>query len=528
MSEILAARLDLELAWRRVKHDIAKDRVFIRHPYLIDLIEVNLNEWLEQLREKVAKGEFQPSALRVCDVPKPKGAVRPGGDLELADQVIYCALVADAREQIQTALRWGNPLTDFSYRLRADHHEVPWFEDWFPNQTALANYSIKCIEDGCSHVVVADIAGYYEQVDLTTLRSDLNYLGINKETVSLLLKCLHRWAHVSNRGLPQGLSASDILGKLYLNSVDTTLAGAGFRHCRWVDDYRIFCRSNTEARKALLLLIQTLRRRGLVIQTAKTKILDANEATRQFQEVRLIIDGVNGDFMQKLREVDDLNTLSLTMAQLDNILPELESDAPPVEVLVEAYRKYFIEAQNNFNKSLFRFLLRRLGSARNQCALEHALSVLQEHPEETGAILSYTAALGEIAKADAAIVEHLRDEAAIYPYQAYQMLKWRRSQKARPAEPLLRKIREFSLRDNVVSFLRAEARAALGQWGLPADLEAMMHGYANANGDIEQAEIICAIAQMETGLRNGFLGRVADDSDLCSRAVRLVKTRGVC
>jgi len=522
MSEALAARLDLDLAWRRVKHDITEDRVFVRHPYLVDLIEVNLNEWLEQLREKVANGEFQPSALRVCDVPKPKGAVRPGGDLGLADQVIYSALVSDARPQIQAALCWGNPLSDFAYRLREDPREVPWFENFFKNWKAMTNYSLKCIEDGYSHVVVADVAGYYEQVDIYTLRSDINGLAVNEETLQLLEKCLHRWAQVPRRGLPQGFSASDILGKLYLNAVDTSLAGAGFKHCRYVDDYRIFCRSNAEARKALLLLTQTLRHRGLVVQTAKTKILGADEAKRQFEDVRLRIDEVKDEFLQKLREVANLNNASLAMSEVDKILAELASDEP-AEVLAEAYRQNFIEAHIDFNKSLFRFLLVRLGSARNDCALEHALGVLKEHPEETGAILSYAAALGEVAKADTSIVELLRDEDAIYPYQTYQMLKWRRSQEESPIDQLMQQIREFALGDEVGPFLRAEARAALGQWGLPADLEAMMHAYGNANGDIERAEIICAVARMETGRRNGFLGQVAGDSDLCSRAARFVR-----
>jgi hypothetical protein len=378
---------------------------------------------------------------------------------------------------------------------------------------------------GTTHVVVADVAGYYEQVDIYTLRSDLNGLGINDETLQLLEKCLHRWAQVPRRGLPQGFSASDILGKLYLNAVDTSLAGAGFRHCRYVDDFRIFCRSNAEARKALLLLTQTLRRRGLVVQTAKTKILIADQARQQFEDIRLILDEVKDEFLQKLREAANLNNASLAMTEVDKILSGMES-TEPAEVLEEAYRKNFIEAQNDFNKSLFRFLLNRLGSAGNHCALEHALGVLKEHPEETDAILSYAAALGEVAAADTAIVGLLRDEDAIYPYQEYQILKWRRAKVQNPTNKLMQHLRKFALRDEVAPFLRAEARAALAQWGLPADLEAMMHAYGNANGDVERAEIICAIARMETGRRNGFLGQVAGDSDLCSRAARFVRSAG--
>lgn len=221
-----------------------------------------------------------------------------------------------------------------------------------------------------------------------------------------------------------------------------------------------------------------------------------------------------------------LDNASIAMAEVDRILAELDSDEP-VEILAEAYRRYFIEAGNDFNKSLFRFLLRRLGSAGNSSALEHALGLLREHPEETDAILSYAAALKEVARADAEITQFLLDEEAIYPYQAYQMMKWRRAQEEPPANDLMQRIRDYSITGEVAAFLRSEARAALGKWGLPADLEALMHAYGNANGDIERAEIICCVARMEAGRRNSFLGQVAGDDDLCSRAARLVRSGGL-
>jgi len=346
MTEALAARLDLDLAWRRVKSDVS-NRVFVRHPNLIDLIEVNLEDWLEEIRKSIADGEYQPSSIRICDVPKPKGAIRPGGDLVLADQLIYSALIADARPQIQAAVNWGTPLPDFAYRLRSNFNEVPWFENFFKNWMALTNYSLSCIKNGYTHVVVADIAGYYELVDLYTLRSDLNGLGVNPDTLQLLEKCLHRWAQIPRRGLPQGFSASDILGKLYLNAVDTSLSGAGLTHCRYVDDFRIFCRSKAEARNALVLFTQTIRRRGLVIQTAKTQILTADEAETGFEDVRLQIDEVKDEFLNKLMQAANIRNASIAMAEVDQILSDLASDEPAV-VLAEAYRKHFVETSRTF------------------------------------------------------------------------------------------------------------------------------------------------------------------------------------
>lgn len=71
MSKELAS-LDLGLAWRRVKHDV-QNRVFIGHPYSITLIESDLNNWLNGIRQKLANGTYAPSLMFVCDVPKENG-----------------------------------------------------------------------------------------------------------------------------------------------------------------------------------------------------------------------------------------------------------------------------------------------------------------------------------------------------------------------------------------------------------------------------------------------------------------------
>jgi hypothetical protein len=82
------------------------------------------------------------------------------------------------------------------------------------------------------------------------------------------------------------------LAKLYLNSVDHGLADDGFKHLRYVDDIRIFCRSRPEAQRAIVLLSKLLRQRGLHIASDKLGILDAAAA-------RAKIDGV----VATLREV---------------------------------------------------------------------------------------------------------------------------------------------------------------------------------------------------------------------------------
>src|SRR6266496_3850599 len=121
------------------------------------------------------------------------------------------------------------------------------------------------------------------------VKKDLKASGVDTDVVNELSKCLNRWTQVNNKGLPQSNSASDILAKLYLDNVDKGLVNAGFTHLRYVDDFRIFCKTSSEAKKALIELIRLLRKRGLNLQSAKTKILPANEALNEIEGIQPVI-----------------------------------------------------------------------------------------------------------------------------------------------------------------------------------------------------------------------------------------------
>jgi retron-type reverse transcriptase len=106
----------------------------------------------------------------------------------------------------------------------------------------------------------------------------------------LLSKCLNKWSLVGGRGVTQGHTPSDILAKLYLNSVDRNLSSLGFAHYRYVDDFRIFCRSLPEARRALMDLTQLLRRRGLQLASEKLEIFRADQARTKIAGIPTVRD----------------------------------------------------------------------------------------------------------------------------------------------------------------------------------------------------------------------------------------------
>src|SRR5688572_31558334 len=77
MSVALAELLDLETAWRRVKHDI-KERAFLTLPYEVELVETDLQAWIESIRQALRSGQYNPGPMTICEVPKGRGLVRPG------------------------------------------------------------------------------------------------------------------------------------------------------------------------------------------------------------------------------------------------------------------------------------------------------------------------------------------------------------------------------------------------------------------------------------------------------------------
>ena len=84
-----------------------------------------------------------------------------------------------------------------------------------------------------------------------------------------------------------------------MNPIDQAVRDTGIDYIRYVDDMRIFCPDVPACKKALMFLIQELRRRGSNLQTAKTEIVSAAEARPTFEGIAPVIAAVH----QKYREL---------------------------------------------------------------------------------------------------------------------------------------------------------------------------------------------------------------------------------
>jgi len=427
---------------------------------------------------------------------------------------------------IQAVLKWSQGTIDFSYQLAFDPSNPEWIRGRFVGWKNFDEESIAKIRAGATFVVVADISAFYENIDIGLLMSDVRATGAPKQAFDQLSTCLNKWAQVSGRGIPQGQTPSDILAKLYLNTVDENLKHMGYDHLRYVDDIRVFCQSELEAKRLLIDLSRLLRRRGLNLQSAKSKILLANDAEAEIRDVTSVLRSVRQEFIAEVVQHSGHGDPYIDVNEADELLEESADDAP-IEVIQKTYQNYFVDAVHPFNKTLFRFLLNRMARQGDPFAGSHALTMLEHHPEETHTVLRYLDFVYEMDDLQRPLVEMLRAGQIVYDYQTYQILAWFLNGSDTASPEFMDFIRATSFSPERPRYVRTICRAFIGRFGTTADLERLADLYDLTTDPSERVEIICSLRRLERGRRNAFLGRVEGDGEMNRRAVQWIKAQSV-
>ncbi len=329
MSVELVKQLDFDLAWKRAKADL-RHRVFVRHPFELELIEEDATKWLADLKTEIANGCYHPSPMVVCDVPKPNGAIRPGAHLATNDMIVFAACVGACLPSILTSLSWSQGVVDFSYLLSNRTDDVYWMKHPFLGWKDFERKTLEAATGDVTHVLFTDITGYYENIVLETPMSDLRQTGAPEAVVVQISAMLNRWVVAPGRGLPQGHAPSDILAKVYLNSVDASLRNHGIQHLRYVDDFRILCRSESDAKRILMELTKLLRQRGLSLQTAKTEILPVDKARDTIEGPTRVLLRICSRFLAEAQEFFDA-TGYMPMSEAEDLLEETAAADPNEE-----------------------------------------------------------------------------------------------------------------------------------------------------------------------------------------------------
>lgn len=304
----------------------------ISHLRGIDILNEGIREYRTALTPKSTLG------FRICT------------QLDPLDSIVSNAIIYEIADEIERARVPKSQEQVFSFRLLPQDDGTMYDPnyDWNSYLTK-AN---KIIENGdYSHVLVTDISDFYPSIYLHNIETSLfeavkaSGKSCHVQVLINYLKAMH--LNQTHKGIPVGPQFSRPIAELILDEIDRQLISNGIYFIRFVDDYLLFAKSETEAYINLAFLAQLLYdNRNLKLNEKKTEILTTELFKTKYLkkitdvERESIIDNLN-DLLEEmgispdpyedinLDDLDDANLEKIKALNLELILSkELEKKDP--------------------------------------------------------------------------------------------------------------------------------------------------------------------------------------------------------
>ncbi len=300
------------------------DVELFKKPFEIKLLENNeiRREIIENVVKSIKKCNFEELKIsKIGHVLVPKKNLcdyRKCAWIDVIDEIKYLTLVLLMAKDIEVARDNKSNKKVFSYRLKTKGNNGYIFDNEY-NYTSFRNRIAEKSKMKNKRIVVeCDISNFYDRLNLHRLESILLSIEkIDKDAIKLLNEILLFWSNRDSYGLPVESNASRILAEAALIEIDNYLISKNIDFCRFVDDYRIFAKSASEAHKNLAILVERLNKEGLFLNFSKTNIKELiKNDDKQKQEKKenknfnvevfnKIIRGYSGLIPLKFRELSD-------------------------------------------------------------------------------------------------------------------------------------------------------------------------------------------------------------------------------
>jgi group II intron reverse transcriptase/maturase len=201
-----------------------------------------LYEYLTKNRERIEselrQGKYLPQAILGVEIPKSNGKTRLLGIPTVIDRLLQQSV-----GQV-IAIKFEMEFEDYSYGFRPNRNA----------QQAVLKAQ-EYINSGYHHIVDIDLKSFFDEVDHCILLQLLYRKVKCPPTLRLIRKWLRAPILINGKltkrrkGVPQGSPLSPLLSNIMLNELDKELEKRGLRYIRYADDFSIYTKSNTAARK---------------------------------------------------------------------------------------------------------------------------------------------------------------------------------------------------------------------------------------------------------------------------------------
>ena len=259
----------LEAAWRKVARNKGAGGV---DGQSIDRFAADAEVYLTELHDELKTGRYRPQPVKRVEIPKPDGGTRPLGIPTVKDRIVQQALKMVVEPIFEVQFRPG------SYGFRPGRS----------CKDALRDVD-RLIRDGYTHVVDADLKGYFDSIPHDRLIacvaasiSDGRVLSLIEDFLQQdIMKGMERWSPTT--GTPQGAVISPLLANLYLHPLDCLMEAGGWKMVRYADDFVILCRTEAEAHAALAAVRDWVVANGLTLHPDKTRTGDCRHPGQGFE-----------------------------------------------------------------------------------------------------------------------------------------------------------------------------------------------------------------------------------------------------
>ena len=326
----------------------------------------------------------------------PKGSLgfRIATQLDPLDWLIYSALVYEIGQELE------------DYRLPI-HEEIVFSGRFAPRQDGAmfspdATYGQFLKKSGElasrsseQYVVVADIADFFPRLYHHRIENGLKLAAPKKANhVKAIMHLLGGWRAGQSFGLSVGPSASRLIAEVAVHDVDQAMLGERLTFARYIDDFRVFCKTKKDAYMALATLADILwKNHGLTLAGQKTQILPVEEFERRYfrsgrdaeldrlsEAFASIVEQLELDTWYEDIEYDDLDDdqkASVDALNLEGLLNEqLGSEEIDVQIT--------------------RFVLRRLGQLRDPVGATSVLASIDKLYPVFADVVRYLDSLGDL------------------------------------------------------------------------------------------------------------------------------------